>query len=75
MEKDIKKEIAEELGRKADEIAQTIKETGECLENIEYAAPQTILYMTWQTAKAYGKLEGMKMTVQVFNRVSGEKEE
>lgn len=74
MEKDINKKIAKELGKKADEIAQTIIEAEEYLENTKSDNPQNILNKIWDTAKAYGKLEGMAITVDVFKKYTGAKE-
>lgn len=75
MKKDINKKIAEELGRKADEIIQTITEAEEYIENTISDNPRNILIKIWDTAKAYGKLEGMEITVDVFKKHTGAKKE
>ena len=69
MKKDINKEISEELSKIADEINETIKEGEKFIVNAKGESTLKIGTVLWDTAKAYGKLEGMEMTVEVFNRV------
>lgn len=75
MKKDINKKIAEELGRKIDEINETIKEGEKFIVNAKGESPKKIGTVLWDIAKAYGILEGMEITVDVFRKHTGAKEE
>lgn len=75
MKKDINEKIAEELSRKVDEINKTIEEGEKFIVNAKGESTLKIGTVLWDTAKAYGKLEGMEMTVEVFRKHAGAKEE
>ena len=74
MKKDINKEISEELSKIADEINETIKKGEKFIVNAKGESTKKIGTVLWDTAKAYGKLEGMEITVDVFRKHTGAKE-
>lgn len=75
MEKDINKKIALELSKIADEIGETINEGKKFIVNAKGESPKKIGTVLWDIAKAYGILEGMEITVDVFRKHTGAKEE
>lgn len=75
MEKDINKKIAEELGRKVDEINEIIEAGEKFIVNAKGESTKKIGTVLWDTAKAYGILEGMEMTAEVFRKHTGAKKE
>lgn len=75
MKKDINKKIALELSKIADEIGETINEGKKFIANAKNESTLKTGTVLWDIAKAYGKLEGMEITVDVFRKHTGAKEE
>lgn len=74
MKKDIRQEISEKLNKIIEQENKKILETTKTLEESKNEPTKKILYLLWIVARCYGKLEGIKSTVEVFNHAGKSKE-
>lgn len=74
MKKDIRQEISKKLEKIIEQENKKILETTKTLEESNNAPTKKILDLLWIAARCYGKLEGIKTTVEVFNQAGKSKE-
>lgn len=74
MRKDIKQEISKKLEKIIEQENKKILEATKTLEESKNEPTKKILDLMCIVARCYGKLEGIKATVEVFNQAGKSKE-